>query len=445
MTHLEVNKVKSLSGAVAVPGDKSISHRAVMLSAIAEGETLITNFLNGDDPRATIDCLKEMGVKIEIDGITGNVKVFGAGLEGLKPPKKMLYVGNSGTTIRILSGILAGQAFESTVDGDASIRHRPMGRIVEPLRQMGALIRGEKNGLFAPLTFAGTLPIPEKKLKAINYVLPVASAQIKSCLLMAGLYAEGKTVLSEPSLSRDHTERMLKHFKVEVVTGPKGEISLNSGQRLIASGEINVPADISSAAFWLVAGAIVPEAKVILKNVGVNPTRTGIIEALHRMGADLIVSDEQIISHEPRATLTISSQKKTAGKLMPIEIAGNLIPRLIDEIPVLAVLATQIPGKTIIKDAKELRVKESDRVAVLAEELGKMGANITERPDGLEIIGPTKLIGTTVNSHGDHRIAMSLAIAGLVAEGKTLIEDTACIETSYPGFKKTLDGLSAAL
>ncbi len=436
MSELQIAPIENLVKTITVPGDKSISHRAVMLSALAEGETEINNYLNGDDPRATIDCLRELGVEVEIFEHGKSVRVKGKGLHGLSAPKKMLYVGNSGTTIRILSGILSGQPFESVIDGDASIRHRPMGRIVEPLRLMGAVISGEKEGLFAPLKISGPGSSFENKLKSIDYVLPVASAQVKSCILLAALYADGITKIQEPTLSRDHTERMLKHFGVEVITGLKGEISLKGSQRLIANGSIEVPGDISSAAFWLIAGAVVPGAKITLEKVGVNPTRTGILEILHRMGADLTVDNQEILSHEPRAELKINF--RPLSQLKALEIGGELIPRLIDEIPAIAVLATQLSGKTLIKDAKELRIKESDRVAVLAQELGKMGAKIKELPDGLEIEGPTPLFGAVVNSHKDHRIAMALAVAGLIAKGETTIEDTACIDTSYPGFAKEL-------
>ncbi|MFA4967728.1 MAG: 3-phosphoshikimate 1-carboxyvinyltransferase [Candidatus Margulisiibacteriota bacterium] len=438
---LKIIKAKKLIGEINIPGDKSISHRAVMLGAIAEGETVINNFLMGEDCLATINCFKEMGIEIEMSN-KGKIIIKGKGIRGVTKPKKILDVSNSGTTIRLISGILAGQEFETTITGDASIQKRPMKRIAEPLFRMGAIIEGSE-GIEGVGGRRGTgeiyppLKIKGGKLRPTEYKMPVASAQVKSCVLLAGLYADGKTTVIEPGPSRDHTERMLMHF------GAKIEISGNKisvhGPASLEGGEIDVPGDISSAAFFLVAGLLVPGSDLLLRNVGMNPTRIGIIEVLHRMGAKLEIMDEEIISEEPRANIRVtSSEKRVTG----IEIGGELIPKLIDEIPIIAVLATQAEGTTIIKDAKELRVKESDRIKTISTELKKMGAAIEETEDGMIITGPTKLKGATINSYRDHRVAMSMAIAGLIADGETIIEDTECIKTSFPGFEDILNRIS---
>ncbi|OGC05090.1 3-phosphoshikimate 1-carboxyvinyltransferase [candidate division WOR-1 bacterium RIFOXYA12_FULL_43_27] len=420
MVDLVVKKADSLKGEISVPGDKSISHRAVMLGAIAEGETIIEGFLMGEDCLATVECFRQMGIDVQMTNDKcqmsneGRIIIKGRGLKGLEKPNKPLYVGNSGTTIRLLSGILAGQDFDCEISGDASIQKRPMKRIIEPLSLMGAKISG--NNDYPPLKIKGS------KLKGIEYKMPIASAQVKSAILLAGLYAEGKTTVIEPVPSRDHTERMLKYFG-----GPP-----------LQGGEISVPGDLSSAAFFIVAGLIVPNSNLLIRNVGLNPTRTGIIEVIHRMGGNLEIINEQLLSYEPRGDilLTVHSSQLTA-----IEIGGELIPRLIDEIPIIAVLATQANGKTVIRNAKELRVKESDRISTVSQELRKMGADIQETEDGMVITGPVKLNGAVVNSHGDHRVAMSLAIAGLVADGEMIIENTDCIDTSFPGFEELLKKL----
>jgi len=435
---LKVSKASRLKGEIEVPGDKSISHRAVMLGSIGEGETLINNFLMGEDCKATIDCFQKLGISILVNGT--QVKIQGKGLRGLSKSENMLDVGNSGTSIRLISGILAGQNFETIISGDESIQKRPMKRIVEPLCAMGASIsgnelkKGEKMNIFPPLTICGG------ELRPIKYSLPISSAQVKSCLLLAGLYANGETTIIEPAESRDHTERMFGYFGIPL-TKFNNEVMVG-GIKSFEGREIDVPGDLSSAAFFLVAAALVPNPEIIIRNVGVNPTRTGILEVLHRMGVALEVKNERIISGEPRGEIVVSSKRKAESGLSGIEISGDLIPRLIDEIPIIAVLATQAQGKTIIKDAKELRVKESDRIKTVAAELNKMGAKIIETADGLIIEGPTKLTGTTVESHGDHRLAMSLAIAGLIAEGETIIENTECIETSFPGFESLLKSIT---
>lgn len=421
---ITIKKAYKVSGRITVPGDKSISHRSIMIGAIAEGTTRVTGFLAADDCISTMRCFEALGVPIERVSETELI-IHGAGLKGLREPNDVLYTGNSGTTTRILPGILTGQNFFCVLTGDESIRRRPTGRIVEPLRLMGADIWGREGGKYAPLAIKGT------QLKSITYDLPVASAQVKTCLMLAGLYADGETRITEPSKSRDHTERMLKLFGAKLnIDG--NTYTITGGQQLKAS-EIDVPGDISSAAFFLVAALIVGGSEVVIENVGINETRTGILDALNAMGARIEVIDKKDTSNEPRATLKVK-----ASDLASTIIGGDLIPRLIDEIPILAVAATQAGGRTIIKDARELRVKESDRIATLSAELRKMGANIEELDDGMIITGPTKLKGATVKSHGDHRIAMSLAIAGLIADGETIIEESECISISYPTFERTL-------
>jgi len=424
---LKVKKANKIKGEITVPGDKSISHRAIMLGSLANGETSIKGFLSSADCLATIECFREMGIEILMSNAEclmpneGKIIVKGKGLKGLRKPKRILDVGNSGTTIRLMTGILAGQEFSSEITGDSSIQKRPMMRIVKPLREMGADIRGaekQKSGkaeIYAPLQVQG------KPLKGTTYELPVASAQVKSAVMLAGLFAEGETRVIEKNKSRDHTERMFEYFGAS-----------NKG---FEGREIDVPGDLSSAAFFLVAGLLVAGSELTIKNVGLNPTRTGIIDVLHRMGATLEVSDERILSGEPRANVQCPMSNV---QLKGIKIDGEIVPRIIDEFPIIAVAATQAEGITEIRGARELRVKESDRIATISSELRKMGANIKELDDGMIIEGPTKLKGAKVRSYGDHRIAMSLAIAGLIAEGETEIDDAACIETSFPGFEKLL-------
>ena len=424
---LKIKGIKKLGGELAIPGDKSISHRAVMIASCAQGETVINNYLPSADCLATIECFRKLGIEIERGS---KVVVKGKGLSGLKQPQSLLDVGNSGTTIRLISGIVAGQNFEVNITGDASIRKRPMGRIARPLRAMGADFEGRiVNGeVFAPLKIFGG------NLKAVEYELPVASAQVKSAILLAGLFADGQTCVIEKVPSRDHTERMLEHFGASFEK--LGERLSVVGQCGFDGNEVDIPGDISSAAFFIVAGTIVPNAELRISNVGINPTRTGILDVLHRMGAKIDVQGERILSEEPRADLIIKS-----SELKAIKLDGEIIPRIIDEIPIIAVAATQAAGVTEIRGAKELRIKESDRVKTIASELRKLGAQIDELEDGLRITGPAKLQGATVQSHGDHRIAMAMVIAGLVAEGETIIEDTDCIETSFPGFEKIVKQL----
>lgn len=413
-----------LEGIITVPGDKSISHRAVMFGAIAEGKTTVTGFLPGEDCLSTIDCFRKLGVDIQVDGT--NVEINSPGMDGWQEPKEVLYTGNSGTTTRLMLGILAGTNFHSVMTGDASIGKRPMGRVTNPLKQMGAKINGRENGQYTPLAIQGTA------LKAIDYTMPVASAQVKSAILLAGLRAEGTTIVREKEISRDHTERMLQQFGAKIDV-KDGVISLEGGQRLHGT-HVDVPGDISSAAFFLVAGAIVPNSEIVLKNVGINPTRAGIIEVMQQMGANVTVDQELSDAAEPTATITIrtSNLKRTT-------IEGDIIPRLIDEIPIIALLATQAEGTTIIRDAEELKVKETDRITAVVTELKKLGADITATDDGMIINGPTSLKGAKLSTYGDHRIGMMAAIASLITDSSIEIDDADCIAVSYPTFFEHLD------
>jgi len=436
MSNLIIKPTKNIKCEIRIPGDKSISHRAVMIGSIAKGETVINNFLPSADCLATVECFRKMGIDIQIQNLKVKsqneckIIIKGKGLKGLKQPSEQLYVGNSGTTIRLISGILAGQEFEVKITGDESIQRRPMGRIAKPLRMMGASIEGRmaNNEVYAPLKIMGGNLCP------IQYELPVASAQVKSAVLLAGLFANGVTSVIERVSSRDHTERMLEHF--EAAINVAGHESRVTGCSEFEGTEIDIPGDISSAAFFMVASTIIPHSEIRILNVGVNPTRTGIIDVLHRMGAEVEIQNERILSEEPRADLIVRS-----SALRAIKLDGEIIPRIIDEIPIIAVAATQAEGVTEIRGAKELRIKESDRIATLSSELRKLGAEIEELEDGLRITGPTKLKGTTLQSYGDHRIAMAMAVAGLIAEGETVVEDTECIETSFPGFSGLLNQL----
>ncbi|MBE9256922.1 3-phosphoshikimate 1-carboxyvinyltransferase [Dolichospermum sp. LEGE 00246] len=417
----------SLQGRIRVPGDKSISHRALMLGAIAEGETQIQGLLLGEDPRSTAACFRALGAEIsELNPEL--VKVKGIGLGNFQEPLDVLDAGNSGTTMRLMLGLLAshpGRFF--TVTGDSSLRSRPMSRVVKPLQQMGAQIWGRKGNTLAPLAIQG------QALQPIHYHSPIASAQVKSCILLAGLNTEGQTTVTEPALSRDHSERMLRAYGAELSIDPDtNSVTITGGAKLYGQTVI-VPGDISSAAFWLVAGAIVPGSDLVVENVGVNPTRTGILEALELMGADIQLENQREVAGEPVADIRVRS-----GGLKSCTIAGDIIPRLIDEIPILAVAAAFAEGTTIIRDAEELRVKESDRITVMAQQLNKMGAKISELPDGMEITGGTPLVGAAVDSHTDHRIAMSLAIAALNAIGTTTIHRAEAAAISYPNFTNTL-------
>ncbi len=426
---LEFTHRPSLTGRLEVPGDKSISHRAVMFGSIAEGTTTISRFLEGEDCLSTIDCFRKLGVVIEQNG--SNVTVHGKGYAGLSAPKEVLDVGNSGTSIRLLLGLLSALPFSLTFTGDESIAKRPMKRVVSPLRQMGAQISGRDDGNLVPLTVEGTA------LKGIEYELPVASAQVKSAILLAGLQAEGETTVIEKERTRDHTEKMIQSFGGEVsVDGMR--ITVKGGQSL-KGGHITVPGDISSAAFWLVAGAIVPNSEITLENVGLNPTRTGIIDVLQEMGADMdVIPDEGTGAGEEVGSIIIRH-----SKLRGMTIGGDIIPRLIDEIPIIALMATQAKGQTIIKDAEELKVKETNRIDAIATQLGRLGARITPTDDGLIIEGQQSLHGGTVDSLTDHRIGMTLSIASLLTDGPVELVNDEAIAVSYPGFFEDLVRLMA--
>lgn len=420
----------SVGGKIAVPGDKSISHRALMLGAIASGETTIEGLLLGEDPRSTASCFQAMGAEISPLN-TEKVIVKGIGLGNLQEPQDVLNARNSGTTIRLMLGLLASHRDRFfTVTGDSSLRSRPMSRVIKPLQQMGAQIWGRKDNSLAPLAVRG------QQLKPSHYHSPIASAQVKSCLLLAGLMIEGKTTVTEPSLSRDHSERMLQAFGAQLEIDPETHSVTVIGPATLQGQRVIVPGDISSAAFWLVAASIVPGSELLIENVGINPTRTGILEVLEMMGADIRLENKRTVTGEPVADLRVRSRQ-----LKACTIEGNLIPRLIDEIPILAVAAVFARGTTIIRDAAELRVKESDRLAAIATQLNRMGARITELPDGLEIAGGTPLKGTKVDSYTDHRIAMSLAIAALNAQGTTTIHRAEAAAISYPEFVSTLQAV----
>ncbi|KEP27333.1 3-phosphoshikimate 1-carboxyvinyltransferase [Bacillus zhangzhouensis] len=425
---MKIHKNAPMNGEIHIPGDKSISHRSVMFGAIADGTTVVKNFLPGADCLSTIDCFRKMGVEIEQKGT--DVIIHGKGLKELKEPADILDVGNSGTTIRLMMGILAGCEFHSTLIGDESIAKRPMKRVTDPLKQLGAKIDGRANGEYTPLSIRGG------NLKAISYKSPVASAQIKSAVLLAGLQAEGTTTLTEPHKSRDHTERMLSMFGVSLHEDAQS-VSIEGGQTLKAT-DIFVPGDISSAAFFLVAGSIVPNSRIVLKNVGLNKTRTGIIDVLKQMGANLEINEVDAKGGEPYGDLTIST-----SSLKGIEISGDMISRLIDEIPIIALLATQAEGTTIIKDAAELKVKETNRIDTVVSELKKLGADIEATDDGMKIHGKTTLKGdAVVSSYGDHRIGMMLGIAACISEQAVEIEDTDAVRVSYPNFFEHIEYLT---
>jgi 3-phosphoshikimate 1-carboxyvinyltransferase len=427
MAELRVQPSNGLHGEISLPGDKSISHRSVLFSAIADGDTEISGFLVADDTQNSAKAVQAMGIKVEGLG-TDHLLVHGKGLDGLSEPMSVLDLGNSGTGMRLLAGILAGQNFYSVLSGDQHLNKRPMARIVEPLRRMGAKIDGRFDGKLAPLAIKGG----GKAFHAIEFASPFASAQVKSAVLLAGLFADGATTVHEPSKSRDHTERMLRFFGVEV--GEQGtKVTVQGRQRLHAKGPLVIPSDISSAAFFMVAASIVPGSDLLIKNVGVNPTRTGIIDVLSYMGAYITVDGSHEQSGEPVADIRVRHRE-----LHGAEISGTMIPQAIDEIPILAVAASCAKGKTIIRDAAELRVKESDRIATMAAELRNMGVAVKELPDGMEIIGNDALKGALCDSHGDHRVAMSMAVAGLAARGETIIRDTEWIDTSFPGFERLL-------
>ena len=419
-------KTKHLKGEITVPGDKSISHRSIMLGSIASGTTEVHGFLNGADCISSMNCFRQMGVDIAYDGSV--VTIHGNGLHGLKAPADTLDVGNSGTTTRLMSGILAAQNFSSRVIGDDSICRRPMKRIMTPLAMMGADITSERGNDCAPLIING------RKLKGIHYNSPVASAQVKSCVLLAGLYADGETSVTEPYVSRNHTELMLNSFGGSCTT--IGTTATVTSDPVLTGQKIVVPGDISSAAYFLVAGLITEGAEITIKNVGINPTRDGIIDVIKMMGGDMTFANVNADSGEPTADITVKT-----SSLKGCVIEGDIIPKLIDEIPVIAILACFAEGETVIKDAAELKVKESNRIDVMVNNLSAMGADITGTDDGMIIRGGKPLHGAVIHSRKDHRIAMSFAIAAMCAEGETEILDADCVNISYPDFYRDLEKL----
>ena len=411
----------SLRGDLRVPGDKSISHRAIMLGAIAKGETRVDGFLDGEDCLATLEVFRKMGVKIEKLG-PRSLQIQGVGVNGLKAPTSELYLGNSGTSMRLLTGLLSGQKFSSVLAGDDSLTVRPMERVTKPLKKMGACLETETNGT-APIRIS-----PSAGLESVDYRMPMASAQVKSCLLLAGLYADGTTCVIEPAPTRDHTERMLRGFGYSVETnGPR--ISLEGGGELLAT-DVDVPADISSAAFFLVGASIAPDSDLTLRHTGINPTRTGIINILRLMGANIECLNERVIGGEPVADLRVRS-----AVLNGIEIPLDQVPLGIDEFPAIFIAAACAEGQTVLRGAAELRVKESDRIAVMAEGLEILGIEVEVTDDGMVIQGGLGFNGGRVNSYGDHRIAMSFAMAALRASAQIQIQDCANVDTSFPGFK----------
>lgn len=420
------SRTTSLKGTVTVPGDKSISHRSVMFGALAEGTTRVTNFLQGADCLSTINCFQKLGIRIENQ--ENELRIHGKGLHGLHAPTETLDTGNSGTTTRLICGILAGQAFTSELNGDPSIRNRPMKRIMEPLSQMGARIESLQDNGCAPLRIQGT------SLHGIHYVSEVASAQVKSCILLAGLYADGPTSVTEPNLSRNHSELMLRHFGASLKS--EGTTATIFPESKLYAQEIQVPGDISSAAYFITAGLMVPGSEILIKHVGVNPTRDGILKVCKEMGADLTLLNENHGNGEPTADILVRY-----SSLKGITIGGSVIPALIDELPVIAVLACFAEGTTIIRDAQELKVKESNRIDVMVRNLSAMGAHIIATEDGMIIEGGYPLHGAVIDSRLDHRIAMSFAVAALAADGETKITDADCVRISYPAFYEDLKKL----
>jgi len=430
---------KKIRGQVQVPGDKSISHRAALIASLAEGATRITNFSPSADCNSTLSCLRALGVAIERAG--PNLLIKAAGYDGLRAPRAMLNCGNSGTTMRLLAGILAGQNFASTLTGDKSLLSRPMARIIEPLEMMGASITS--NDGRAPLVIHG-----HKPLQAISYELPVASAQLKSCILLAGLNAAGRTEVIEHEVTRDHTERMLHEFGVQIesghaASGDTGFVTIDGLPRFPAR-DISVPGDISSAAYFIVAAALLPGSALEVGEVGANPTRVLFIEQLRTLGLDVEIADSREESNEPVGVVCVHGPKKQtlpATSHSPVMVQGRIVPRLIDELPLLAVVGSQIHGGIEIRDAAELRVKESDRIATVAANLKAMGASVDEFDDGLRVYGQTRLRGAKIDPRGDHRIAMAFTVAGLLAEGETEILDPECVAVSFPGFFDLLESV----
>jgi 3-phosphoshikimate 1-carboxyvinyltransferase len=436
MSIVTVQKSEALSGTTTIPGDKSISHRALMFAGIAMGTSKVRGFLNGRDCLATLEIMKKLGVTIERDE-NGELTIDGLGHNGLIEPDDVLDCDNSGTTIRLLSGLLCSQGFCSILSGSAQLRSRPMGRIANPLREMGAIILGRRGGLLAPLVLAGTGNSPE--LMGFRYEMPVASAQVKSAVLLAGLRASSPTTVIEPGPARDHTERMLLGMGADLQI-EENTITVNPIASPLTPLNLTIPGDTSSAAFLMVAAAIVPDSDITLTGVGLNPTRTGLLEGLQKMGANIEIGNVRSEGGEPCGDIRIQY-----CALNGAEFSGVDIVTMIDEIPILVVAASQAVGRTVIRDAAELRVKESDRISVTVKVLQALGAKVEERPDGFIVDGPTNLTGAIVDSHGDHRLAMALIIAGMVAEGETQVLGAEVIPDSYPGFEASLTKLGASL
>ncbi len=422
-----VTTAKAIRGTLGVSANKSISHRAAILNAIADGEAIIEDFQRGADCLATISCLRRLGATCRWRG-ESTLVVKGLGSQGLRESSSVLDARNSGTTMRLLTGLVAAQPFLSVINGDASLRTRPMGRIVEPLRQMGADITGRDGGRLAPLVIRGG------PLRGIHYRMPAASAQVKSALLLAGLYAEGETVIEEPAPTRDHTERMLRKMGADLQFGEGAVVRISPLTRELTATSLRVPGDISSAAPWLVLASAHPDAAIQIVDVGVNPTRTGILDCLTLMGADIRLENERLWGAEPVANIAVRS-----SQLRGITIGGDLVPRSIDELPLLALAGCFAQGETVIKDAAELAVKESNRIRTTVEGLRALGANLEEREDGFRVWGPQKLRGAVVSSHGDHRIAMLLAVAGALSQGETVVVQAESVSISYPRFWLDLD------
>lgn len=427
-----IKPARRLRGTIAVPGDKSISHRAAILNALADGEAVVRNFLAGEDCLSTLSVLRALGVESSVSREAGLtvLRIAGRGPSGLREPAEVLDCGNSGTTMRLMCGVLAGQPFHAVLSGDASLRNRPMGRVTAPLREMGARIDGRDGGRHAPLSVRGG------ELRAMRYRMPIASAQVKSALLLAGLFADGETIVEEPAPARDHTERMLAAMGAPL--GREGSAIRLSPGTALQPLSLRVPNDISAASFWMVAAAIHPDAEVRLVGVGVNPTRSGIIDVLRAMGADLSIEEERQVGGEPVADVVVRS-----SRLRGVSVGGEMIPRLLDEVPVLAVACAFAQGTATISDAAELVVKESNRIATTASQLRRMGVAISGRDDGMMIDGGARVRGTAVESCGDHRLAMALAVAALAAEGETRLSDAEAVSISYPEFWSDLERLSA--
>lgn len=428
MKRFTVNKPKKISGEITAPGDKSISHRALIFSSLSSGKSAIKGLCSGEDAYRTMEIFKSLGI-----GITGafntEIVVEGRALDGLSEADRPLYAGNSGTTMRLMTGLLSAQPFFSVISGDVYLNRRPMKRVVTPLSQMGAEIYGRDGGNLAPLAIAG------KKLSGMDYRMSISSAQVKSAIMLAGLFADGKTAVVEPVKSRDHTERMLKYLGCHIdVSGNR--IEIEPAGRLPAM-DYFIPGDISSAAFFIAAGLLVKDSEMMIRNVGINPTRTGFLDIIQQMGAKIAFVDKRQVCGEPVADIVVRY-----SSLRGVDISGDVIPRAIDELPLLAVCAALAEGTTVIKDAQELRVKESDRIAAMAAELKKCGVEVEEFPDGMMIQGRETLTGAICSSYGDHRVAMSMAVAGLCCEGSMTVNNCECIETSFPEFQEMLKKVS---